>query len=568
MQKNSRLVKRSVALLFFVLVCCITYGQRRDVRFCPRQGANSASGWALVGIARNVEDSLWVSLVREKGGEPMEEWLIPGGRGVECLYLPPSPGGRYHLRASLRRGGPRLAEAVIVRSDTVMVFNCDANYFWIGTEGFLLDAVSGKPVRGAEVRVTDYESETLMKTILTDSVGAYRIEGLEPWKDYSVDAGTQGLGIFFQGDKFFRCAFFSDDTIHMVCRSFLPNARLVDDNGREVAVVQFEPNDLGIGEAMTVLPHDNTFNLIFNEQDTFVVERQYVPQIGGQQSVKTSINVDEEQYHLNQREIESIPSEYGSIRFRVVDYSGEPFRTMVHVDALRIGESHPWRMNTFISTPIGINVIHHSIDSAEFARRFPFILMDTLNRHSLSELSDFTIAASYDIDIAGGDTACVDLSKLDSGLYRIIVKMPLQEGCVDTIDELYFHYRTPGYRLGSIPFYADNISGLSYAEGDTLRVKVGSCYSGVTVLCQVEVNDKVVVVKQLRFDNNDTVISMPLRQRGVVQMKFLSMWHGEFVSWSTRAEVGRTRRDWYWDDLYPYETFDLSRQFIDIFGFK
>ena len=246
-------MKRSVALLFFVLVCCITYGQRRDVRFCPRQGANSASGWALVGIARNVEDSLWVSLERENGGEPMEEWLIPGGRGVECLYLPPSPGGRYHLRASLRRGGPYLAEAMIVRSDTVMVFNCDANYFWIGTEGFLLDAVSGKPVRGAEVRVTDYESETLMKTILTDSVGAYRIEGLEPWKDYSVDAGTQGLGIFFQGDKFFRCAFFSDDTIHMVCRGFLPNARLVDDNGREVAVVQFEPNDLGIGEAMTVL---------------------------------------------------------------------------------------------------------------------------------------------------------------------------------------------------------------------------------------------------------------------------------------------------------------------------
>ena len=100
--------------------------------------------------------------------------------------------------------------------------------------------------------------------------------------------------------------------------------------------------------------------------------------------------------------------------------------------------------------------------------------------------------------------------------------------------------------------------------GDTLRVKVGSCYSGVTVICQVEENGKVVEVKQLHFDNGDTILCQPLRQRGVVQMKFLSIWQGEFVSWSARVDVGRTRLDWYWDDLYPYETFDLSGQFIDM----
>ena len=80
-------------------------------------------------------------------------------------------------------------------------------------------------------------------------------------------------------------------------------------------------------------------------------------------------------------------------------------------------------------------------------------------------------------------------------------------------------------------------------------------------MCQVEENGKVLEVKRLEFDDNDTVLALPLRRRGVVQMKFLSMWQGEFLSWTASADVGRTRLDWYWDELYHNMTFDLSRQY-------
>jgi hypothetical protein len=187
--------------------------------------------------------------------------------------------------------------------------------------------------------------------------------------------------------------------------------------------------------------------------------------------------------------------------------------------------------------------------------------MDTLNRHSLSALPSFTLANSYDIAMSLGDTASVDLSKLAPGSYRIALQMPLPEGDADSVDRFFYHYHTPGYRLGSGPFYADIVGGRHLAVGDTLRVKVGSCYRGVTVMCQVEENGKVLEVKRLEFNDNDTVLALPLRRRGVVQMKFLSMWQGEFGSWTASADVGRTRLDWYWDELYSNNTFDLSRQY-------
>ena len=505
----------------------------------------------MVGVERNMEDSLWIRMERADDSSAVEELQIAGGKGTECLYLPPALPGRYLLRASLQRGGPWLAEANIVRSDTVMIRECDENYFWIGSEGFLLDAVSGQPVESAEVLLTDSEGETLVSRSRTDSVGAYRFSGLEPWKEYSVDAGTQSTGILLKEDYFIRDQYFGD-TLRIACRGFLPEARLLAEDGREAGVVHFELNEFGVGEAMLVQPRGK-----------MVLYRTDGSEFGPQELAQE--NDDEfDQYHYNQREFRRLPSDGDSLRFRVADFSGRHSRVPVHAEVMRIGEPRPWRMSTFISIPIGADVIHHSIDSAEFARRFPYLLMDTMSRHSLSEQPNMTLAASYDFEMADGDSASIGLDKLDSGLYRIILEMPLPEGDIDSVERLYYHYCTPGYRLGSGPFYAYNISGQSHAVGDTLRVKVGSCYSGVTVICQVEENGKVVEVKQLHFDNDDTILCQPLRQRGVVQMKFLSIWQGEFESWSARVDVGRTRLDWYWDDLYPYETFDLSGQFIDM----
>lgn len=540
-------MRYSFILMFLLLVSCASEGQRKEVRFCPREGANPASTWTLMGIARNTEDPLWIRMEREDGkGEPVE-WKIAGGKGTECLYLPPAAPGRYLLRASLKKGGPWLDEIVVFRSDTVMVFNCDENFFQIGTEGFMLDAVSGKPIPGVEVKVTDYEDSTWVRTVRTDSTGAYRLEGLVPWKEYVVESGTQVMGIIYQGDAFGRYWFYGD-TLRIVARGFSPEGRLVDKDGRKVASVRFKPNDLGVGEAMALMPKGNYFHMILNQDDTISVVRP-----------DTADNAT--YYYPNSLEIQNVPSEDDRFRFTVASRGNEPFRTTVHVDVMRIADPQPWRMSTFISTPIWAEGFHHSIDSAEFARRFPYLLMDTLNRHSLSALPAFTLANSYDIAMSLGDTASVDLSKLAPGLYCIALQMPLPEGDADSVESLFYHYHTPGYRLGSGPFYADIVGGRHLAVGDTLRVKVGSCYRGVTVMCQVEENGKVLEVKRLEFNDNDTVLALPLRRRGVVQMKFLSMWQGEFESWTASVDVGRTRLDWYWDELYSNKTFDLSRQY-------
>ena len=540
-------MRYSFILMFLLFVSCAGESQRMEVRFCPREGANPASTWTLMGIACDTEDPLWIRMEREDGkGEPVE-WKIAGGMGVECLYLPPAAPGRYLLRASLKKGGPWLAEIVVLRSDTVMVFDCDENFFQIGTEGFMLDAVSGKPIPGVEVKVTDYEDSTWVRTVSTDSTGAYRLVDLVPWKEYVVESGSQVMGIIYQGDAFGRYRFYGD-TLRIVGRGISPEGRLMGENGRKVASVRFKPNDLGIGEAMALMPKGDTFYLILDQNDSVPVVRP-----------DTADNAT--YYYPNSREIQTVPSEDNRFRFTVASHGNEPFRTTVHVDVMRIDDPQPWRMNTFISTPILAKGFHHSIDSAEFARRFPYLLMDTLNRHSLSELPAFTLADSYDIAMSLGDTASVDLSKLAPGSYRIVLQMPLPEGSVDSVDRFFYHYHTPGYRLGSGPFYADIVGGRHLAVGDTLRVKVGSCYRGVTVMCQVEENGKVLEVKQLEFNDNDTVLALPLRRRGVVQMKFLSMWQGEFLSWTASVDVGRTRLDWYWDELYSNMTFDLSRQY-------
>lgn len=543
-------MRYAIILMFLLLVSCASEGQRKEVRFCPRMGANPASTWTLMGIARNTGDPLWIRMEREDGkGEPVE-WKIAGGKGTECLYLPPAAPGRYLLRASLKKGGPWLAEVVVLRSDTVMVFNCDEDFFQRGTEGFLLDAVSGKPIPGVEVKVTDYEDSTWVRTVRTDSTGAYRLVDLVPWMVYFVESGTQAMGIIYQGDAFGSYWFYGD-TLRIVARGFSPEGRLVDEDGRKVASVRFKPNDLGVGEAVALMPKGNYFHMILNQDDTVSVVRP-----------DTADNAADS--YLYSREIQtvpSVPSEDNRFRFTVASRGNEPFRTTVHVDVMRIADPQPWRMSTFISTPIWTKGIHHSIDSAEFARRFPYLLMDTLNRYSLSELPAFTLADSYDIAMSPGDTASVDLSRLAPGSYRIALQMPLPEGDVDSVDRFFCRYHTPGYRLGSGPFYADIVGGRHLAVGDTLRVKVGSCYRGVTVMCQVEENGKVLEVKQLEFNDNDTVLALPLRRRGVVQMKFLSMWQGEFSSWTASADVGRTRLDWYWDELYWIKTFDLSWQY-------
>ena len=125
-----------------------------------------------------------------------------------------------------------------------------------------------------------------------------------------------------------------------------------------------------------------------------------------------------------------------------------------------------------------------------------------------------------------------------------------------------FYYRTFGFADGTVPFYID-YQDKKHALGDTLRIGVGSCYPGVTVICEVEVNGRKKETRRLLLNEECTTLELPLLQRGVTQVRLLSLWHGEFYANTVDVTVGRTQWDWYWNLLFEHETYDVSGQCIE-----
>lgn len=546
-QGMERKMKWTLFATFLLLVGCASEVQLGEVRFSMRNGAYPAGEWTLMGVYHEEETPLWVNMTPVADSTQRQEWQVETGERSKCvegLYLPPVPAGRYLLQASTRKGGTPLAEAVITRADTVMIINCSENFWTYGNRGYLLDAASGIPVVGAEVRLKYYENGELVSTTVTDSMGAFRFDGLQPYRYYLVEAGTQEAGFSLNHDRFGSYERFGGDTVQVVCEGFVGDFPIFREGDSAcVDTLHLVPNDFGVGEAVTSLSGDYGYFFPLGGADTGFIDPNFDPAIDF-----TSL-----------REIKNSVIKNDTFFFRVENYSREPFETRVRFIRERFAVPQPWRMNYDLSMPVGSHT-HHSMDSAEFAHRYPYLLMDpgTWAWPGKGEVVDTTIV---DVPVSDKDGILNwTLPYWTPGLYRITAEVPQPEG--EETEVTRFYYRTFGFADGTVPFYID-YQDKKHALGDTLRIGVGSCYPGVTVICEVEVNGRKKETRRLLLNEECTTLELPLLQRGVTQVRLLSLWHGEFYANTVDVTVGRTQWDWYWNLLFEHETYDVSGQCIE-----
>lgn len=548
-------MKGFYGLMLLLLASCVANAQIDNVYLHPSASAYPASEWSMMGITnRKLEvlkfimvgktDSTW-RYEWSVGKEARKVYVTESAFGDEAtygthLYLPPAPAGIYSLKVFDSLGGKLYIDADVVRADTVILGRTNYFGYAIGDEGYLLDAVSGKPISGAEVQLQRFEDEETLTTTTTDSMGVFRFGGLENQMAYFAAAGTQRLPFTWRTDFFFGATFLKGDTMSVMCdscRGAVP-VLCADSVIEQVATLHFEQDEFGVGVATAALSPNSSYLAILPGDDTILL---YHP---------NDVAID----FWSPLEVKKVSMKEKRFSFEVVDHGAEEFQTRATVKVQRLADPQPWRLHTWLYNR-GAR-FGHSIDSVEFARRFPHLVMDSVSR-ATEDWPAADSAVSYEVPVRNGERASVDLAHLEPGNYRIRVYVPQPDG--DTFSTCAYHYRTPGYADGNAVFYVYQTEEEA-AVGDTLRLTVGSCYPGVTVMCKVVENGKFREMRRLEFDADSTHLEIPLLKRGITQAVLFSLWHGQLSAYNMQVFVGRTPKDWYWEDLLNYELVDMAGQ--------
>lgn len=548
-------MKGFCGLMLLLLASCVANAQIDGVYLRPSASAYPASEWSLMGMTNRKLEVLKFIMVSKTDSTWRYEWSVgkeawkvyvtESAFGDEAtygthLYLPPAPAGIYSLKVFDSLGGKLYIDADVVRADTVILGRTNYVGYALGDEGYLLDAVSGKPIPGAEVQLQRSEDEETLMTTTTDSMGVFRFGGLDNYKDYHVVSGNQRLPFTWRTDPLFGATFLKSDTMSVMCDSCRGAVQVlcVDSVIEQVATLHFEQDEFGVGVATAALSPNSSYLAILPGDDTIGL---YYPR-------------DAASDFFSPREVKKVSMKDKSFSFEVVDHSANEFQTQATVKVQRLADPHPWRLHAWMYTPYVR--YGHSIDSVEFVRRFPHLVMDSLSRTT----ENWAAAGGkvcYEVPVRNGERASVDLAHLEPGNYRIHVYVPQPDG--DTVSTCAYHYRTPGYADGNAVFYAYQ-SVDEAAVGDTLRLTVGSCYPGVTVMCKVMENGQMREMRRLELDADSTHLEIPLLTRGVTQAVLFSLWHGELSAYNMQVFVGRTPKDWYWEDLLNYESVDMAGQ--------
>lgn len=218
------------------------------------------------------------------------------------------------------------------------------------------------------------------------------------------------------------------------------------------------------------------------------------------------------------------------------------------VERLRPPEVH--RLNhTMLS-----HEAEHSIDSAEFERRYPgFAYSPYVNR-----MDDWPVAEQVGIWHRHFESAKNHAFALPplapDGVYRATLSAG-EKSDHTTISE----GRCP--MTGSqIDVWAENRG--TVAVGDTLRIHIASWQKEVRAVVMLEVNGQLTDCREVSLDGDERVLEYPLGEvEGIVMCKVASVWHGEPSNVAIGFAVGPRAKDYMkqFNVLYSY----MERHFLE-----
>ncbi|MDY6372350.1 MAG: hypothetical protein SPL12_08690 [Bacteroidales bacterium] len=425
--------------------------------------------WALATLWHRRTDRVYLrltpmdSVVREHP-KVLKAWTMAVTQHPDLLfheayvYLPPMSTGRYLLWASADSLFRSYEAQEVVFSDRYLMADK------VG-RGVVMDSRTGKPIQGFEVHL-QYEGHTVATT-RTDPNGCFAFEVPRSGNEYRYTLYAPYKGV----DLARSSQAYPSNLWHFE----LDTARYEDD---------MEEDDSDEEELQEEIDWKDFFE-------------------------KKGASL-----YLDSAACDSLWFSYGCW-----DYTAGEMKYTPAVDAeLSVERLLPPTVHRLNHTMLSHDA-EHSIDSAEFERRFPgFAYSPYINNTGLWPLADSETLRQRFAPARRHAFALPPMSP--DGVYRVTVRA----GEKSRHTTLY---------QGRMPITTSHVDAWAehpgpIALGDTIRIHLASWQKDVQAVVQLEVNGRVTDVRRVSLHGKELVLEYPVDDvEGIVLWKVASVWHGE-----------------------------------------
>lgn len=463
----------------------------------------AADEWALGTLWHRMTKKVYLRLtpldtLEREHPKALKEWTMEVTEYSDLdyheayVYLPPMPTGRYLLWASADSLFRNYEAQEVVFSDRYLMADK------VG-RGVVMDSRTGNPIQGFEVHL-QYEGHTVATT-RTDPNGCFAFEVPDSGNEYryTLYAPYKGVDLARSSHAYHTDLWYFE----------LDTARFEDDMEEE------EPDEEELQEEID-------WKEFFEKEGASL--------------------------YLDSAECDSLWFSYGCW-----DYTAGEMKYTPAVDAeLSVERLLPPAVHRLNHTMLSSDA-EHSIDSAEFERRFPGFAYSTyINNTGLWLVADsvtlrqrFTPARLHAFALP---------PMAPDGVYRVTVRV----GEKTTYTTLY---------QGRMPITTSHVDAWAerpgpIALGDTIRIHLASWQKDVQAVVQLEVNGRVTDVRRVLLHGEEQVLEYPMgNKEGIVLWKVASVWHGEPSNAAIMFAVGPHASDY--EKQYNSELYHIEKHLLD-----